>query len=250
MIRVHADRASAAFTAEIWTQDSPGVPGTAEAGDHFGAALATVGFAVGIPGEDLGSIVDAGAVQTFIDDWSGAPNAEPVLRPASLVTQADPEVAGEAEAGDRFGAALISGILDCPESISMAIGAPGEDVGAVTDAGSVTFVWLSTDVGDEQYACHSAVLRKGRGLPGTPGSGDALGASLGTLQGAGFEETSVDAVLIGVPGEDAGTAPAQRNTGKAILWNGLPKYAEAFGPLGGDLPGLGYGTVFAARAKG
>jgi hypothetical protein len=94
MIRVHADRASAAFTAEIWTQDSPGVPGTAEAGDHFGAALATVGFAVGIPGEDLGSIVDAGAVQTFREYPPPVRTAEPGFEPGGQPEPVPPRAAG------------------------------------------------------------------------------------------------------------------------------------------------------------
>jgi hypothetical protein len=46
--------------SQFWSQNSPGVPGTSEAGDRFGSALAAGDFngdgfsdlAVGIPGED------------------------------------------------------------------------------------------------------------------------------------------------------------------------------------------------------
>jgi len=56
--------------SRIWTQDSSGVPGTREHGDHFGATLAISDFgrsgradlAVGAPGEDLAGRSDAGVV--------------------------------------------------------------------------------------------------------------------------------------------------------------------------------------------
>lgn len=61
------------------TQDSPGIPGAAESGDRFGAAVSlgyllgdrgTVDAAVGVPGEDIGSATDAGSVQLFSGNGS------------------------------------------------------------------------------------------------------------------------------------------------------------------------------------
>jgi hypothetical protein len=61
--------------AQFWSQNAPGVPGTSEAGDLFGSALAGGDFngdgfsdlAIGVPGEDYegtitGTITDGGAV--------------------------------------------------------------------------------------------------------------------------------------------------------------------------------------------
>jgi hypothetical protein len=249
MIRFHPGASNATFTAEIWTQDSPGVPDTAEPGDHFGAAVTADGYAVGVPGEDVGSIVDAGAVQTFIGDPRPDGPVKPVFRANLLVTQGDANVPGHAEAGDRFGAALSSGIFDCEEAISMAIGAPGEDVGAVTDAGSVTFVGLPPYVGQEIFSCRSQTKRQGLGLPGTPEPGDELGASLGRISGnPARAELLFDTLLIGVPGEDVGTTKAHRNTGRAVARTELPSDTQVFGSLNGDLPALRYGSVFAAEA--
>ena len=53
-----------------WTQDSPGVPGTAERGDGWGTDLSVAdtdgdGYAdvaIGAAGEDIGTVADAGAV--------------------------------------------------------------------------------------------------------------------------------------------------------------------------------------------
>lgn len=251
VIRLHAGPTSATFTAEIWTQDSPGVSGTAEPGDHFGAAVVPDGYAVGIPGEDVGSIVDAGAVQTFIgriDD----PNSteEPVFEPRLLITQADAKVPGHAEAGDRFGTALTSGIINSEEVASLVVGTPGEDVGAVTDAGSVTFVWLPKSTGPVWGAFPTMTIRQGRGLPGTPEAGDALGATLGQTYGDNSRDEGLyDSLLIGAPGEDVGTSTAHRDAGRVILWNRFGDFKLAFGYSGGDLPALRYGTVFATEQR-
>ena len=70
------------WEASTYTQDSPGVAGAVEAGDRFGASLAVgnrdihaVGafrrIAVGLPGEDLGAINAAGAVNLFKASGSG-----------------------------------------------------------------------------------------------------------------------------------------------------------------------------------
>jgi hypothetical protein len=249
MIHLHAGRTSATFTAEIWTQDSPGVPGTAEAGDHFGAAVVPNGYAVGIPGEDVGSIVDAGAVQTFIKHYEG-PNHidDEVFEPRLFITQADAKLPGRVEAGDRFGAALTSGILHKDEENTLVVGAPGEDVGAVADAGSVTFIWLPTSAGHLCCEFPTTTIRQGRGLPGTPEAGDALGATLGQTNGDNSRgEGLYDSLLIGAPGEDVGTSAAHRNTGRVTLWNRFGEFKRSFGYSGGDLPALRYGTVFATE---
>ena len=132
----------------------------------------------------------------------------------------------------------------------MAIGSPGEDVGTVANAGSVTLVELLRSVGGEPGGCPPQMFRQGRGLPGTPEPGDALGASLGMVYGdGGLEEDRYDTLLIGAPGEDVGTTRARRNTGRAVLWSYSPLQKHAFGYSGGDLAGLRYGSFFATDAR-
>ena len=91
----------------VITQNTSGVPGTAETGDHFGASLASEQFpptaefnqlAVGAPGEDLGTAKDAGSV-TVLKRY------DTTTYPAISITQSTKGVAGSAETGDRFGAA-------------------------------------------------------------------------------------------------------------------------------------------------
>ena len=95
------------------TQDSPGVVGTAEPGDLFGAALARGIFfnnfngddftdlAIGAPSEDVGAATDAGAVNVQYGSATGLPGPG-----GQLFTQDSPGVGGTAESDDGFGAAL------------------------------------------------------------------------------------------------------------------------------------------------
>ncbi len=63
---------------QFWSQDSPGILDQAEAGDQFSRSIATADFngdgyddmAVGVAFEDVGSVIDAGAVNVIY----GAPN--------------------------------------------------------------------------------------------------------------------------------------------------------------------------------
>ncbi|GLF93399.1 FG-GAP-like repeat-containing protein [Streptomyces yaizuensis] len=89
-------------------QDSPGVPGTAEWGDAFGRGL-SVGdtdgdrypdVSVGVPGEDIGPVKDAGSVVVLRGTRNGPTGAG-----AMSVGQDTRGVPGTAERGDGFGSA-------------------------------------------------------------------------------------------------------------------------------------------------
>lgn len=125
------------------SQDSPGVPGAAETGDRFGAAVALESTAedgsaifVGVPGEDLGSKRDAGMV---VGQYAcGVPPCG-----WRAFTQGD-GLAGGAEAGDAVGSSLhvrhfyrlFEGTVTIHETGFPLSGAPGEDLGSVRDAGA------------------------------------------------------------------------------------------------------------------
>ncbi|OEJ48197.1 esterase [Streptomyces agglomeratus] len=92
--------------AQTWTQDSPGIPGAAEAGDRWGAEMSSgdtdgdglPDLAVGAPGEDIGSVSNAGAV------WAlrGAPGGLTATG-ARGFDQNHPDIPGVAETSDRWG---------------------------------------------------------------------------------------------------------------------------------------------------
>lgn len=194
-----ADRVGSFAPREI-TQNSPGVAGTAEAQDHFGAAVhlawdpahAAYHLAIGAPGEDVGSAADAGTV-----DVLRFPFDTPTRWSAVGYDQNSAGVAGTAERGDAFGTAVTAFAQPSGELITL-VGSPGEDVGSVRDAGMVQAVGTSTNPSWTQSSA---------GIPGAPETGDRMGATLSDrLAGAG--------PLVGMPGEDGGL--------EAVL-SGLPQ---------------------------
>jgi hypothetical protein len=104
-----------AFT-QVWHQNRlDGSP--AEAGDRFGAALAAGDFngdgyadlAVGVPNEQVGSVVHAGAVHIILGNMAGLNSVG-----NQYWTQTTPSVQGGANAEDRFGYSLAAGNFGKP----------------------------------------------------------------------------------------------------------------------------------------
>jgi hypothetical protein len=99
---------------KIFTQNTTGVPGTAESGDHFGYALTSLdvdrdGYAdliVGAPDEDTGVGVDAGSEWILWGSSSGLTGSGSVSR-----GEASNENEGPG-AGHRYGASMAEGDID------------------------------------------------------------------------------------------------------------------------------------------
>ncbi|MHB9859587.1 S1 family peptidase [Streptomyces sp. YIM S03343] len=181
-------------TAEI-TQDLDTVPGGSEANDRFGAALATfdhnldgcTDLVVSAPDEDLGTATDAGLVSIL----HGAPGGLTTGDAAVALQQGsgtDSLAAMGAESGDRFGYALAAGTTNAGDPY-LAVGAPGEDVGDLTDAGVVVYLH---GTGTTNIAIDQDKLRRG----GTTEAGDQFGAAI-----AG----SPQLLAVGAPGETVGS---------------------------------------------
>jgi hypothetical protein len=96
---------------QFFTQDSPGVPGAAEPDDGFGSALAVGDFnsdsfadlAIGVPGEDVDSFQDAGAVNVLVGSAGGLTGTG-----SQLFTQDSLGVPDSVEFDDFFGSALAA----------------------------------------------------------------------------------------------------------------------------------------------
>lgn len=189
---------------------------TPRSGDHFGydVALAPTGhrgscagLLVGTPGADVDGAIDAGLAHLISDlpDSEGTPWLE-----AFVLTQAN--LAGSAEPGDNFGYTVMITGTNQEDRHRLIIGAPGENVGAAVDAGSVGV--FEMDAEPEGLA----ELRQGqRGplggirLPGNPQSGDRFGAALtgGPLDLPEWSGTDVGlALIIGAPGDHVTNHPS------------------------------------------
>ena len=148
--------------SQFFTQDSPGIPGTVDLQDNFGFGLAAGDFdqdgfadlAIGVPGEDIGTIGSAGAVIALYGSAAGLTSSG-----AQLLTQAG----GATELNDAFGGALAAGDFDDDGFADLAASVSGEDVGSVLDAGAVSV------------------------LPGSPGGLSTVGGRLFTQVGGAVE---------------------------------------------------------------
>lgn len=175
-----------------YRQGARGVPGKPEKGDRFGAALGHGGSVIGVPGEDIGRVVDAGMV---------------VWKLKKSISQNRRGVPGRVERGDRFGAAVTArevfgdnGQGSNPGKkrfLMAAIGVPAEDVRTRKDAGSALLM-------GETYQ-RKLVYSTIRPARGTAEAGDRFGSAVAFLSRPTLElDYYEDHLVVGAPGEDIG----------------------------------------------
>jgi hypothetical protein len=141
---------------------------------------------VGVPAEDLVGVVGAGVVDVVYGSESGLPDGG-----RQQLTQANPEH------GDQFGAALATGDFDGNDADNLVIGTPGEDVGAVQDAGAVISLCGSEGL---MAGCPDGVLTQAH-----PEPSDLYGAA---LTDGNFDGNELTDLAVGAPGETVGGAVA------------------------------------------
>jgi hypothetical protein len=132
---------------QLWHQNVTGVDDAAEAGDHYGWTLAVGDFdgdgradlAVGVPFEDVGDVIDAGAAHVLYGSASGL-----VVARDQFWNQDSMGISDMAEADDHFGVALTSGDFDGDGNADLVVGVPDEDIGSLIDAGAAHVIYGST----------------------------------------------------------------------------------------------------------
>jgi len=164
---------------QSWTQDSAGVGGNAEGDDRFGTALASGDFngdgfadlAIGASGESVGSLTGAGAVSVLYGSASGLSATG-----SQVWDQNSAGVGGTAESGDRFGDVLRFGDFNGDGFDDLAIGVPGEDIGARDDAGATAVLFGSADglTASDDQTWHQDIA----GILGTAQADDLFGSAL------------------------------------------------------------------------
>jgi disulfide bond formation protein DsbB len=136
----------AAAGNQLWSQNSPGIQDTAEVGDFLGAYSGSGDFngdgfddlAAVTALEDVGSVVDAGAVNVIYGSAAGLAAAG-----NQIWSQNSPGILDTAEEGEQLGLLGVTGNFNGDEFDDLAAPAILEDVGAVVDAGAVTVIYGS-----------------------------------------------------------------------------------------------------------
>jgi hypothetical protein len=218
---------------QYWNQDEPNMAGGAEADDHFGWALAAGDFdgdgyddlAIGIPDEDIGSVVDAGGVQVMHGSASGL----------TAVGDKIWNQEGAAETGDQYGKAVAAGDFDNDGYDDLAVGVPSEDLGSILNAGAVD-IYYGSNGGLTTRVANDFWHQDRSGVADTADEYDLFGSSLsvGDFDGDGYHDLAV-----GVEYEDVGS-PAIVNAGAVNVLYGS---SAGITGSGSDYWHQDYGTI-------
>jgi hypothetical protein len=189
---------------DLFYQDQPAIEGVSEAGDRFGAGMASGDFdhdgyadlAIAAPTDDVGPVRNGGLVNVIMGTRDGLGTSGGQLWHRDL-----PGVIGSAGAGDRFGSALASGDFNNDGFYELAIGVPGDTIDGARRAGSVTVLYGTksglTTVGDDIWHQNRP------GILGVAGAGDRFGSSLAV---GDFNRDGYHDLVVGAPGDQVGAA--------------------------------------------
>ncbi|GAA4919339.1 trypsin-like serine protease [Streptomyces coeruleoprunus] len=163
-----------------------------ESGDRLGHAVAAGHTAagepylvIGVPGEDLGTVTDAGSTHYL----RGSHNI--------AIHQDKPGIAGTAEAADKFGSAVAA------SANHVVIGSPGEYIGTEANAGGVQV--LKHDLNTDNIPTPVMGFNQDETfISGGAEPGDQFGASLAAVEyrPSGAATATDTVIAIGSPGED------------------------------------------------
>jgi len=151
-------------------------------------------LAIGVAGEDIGSLIDAGGVNIINGSSTGLDAAGDLF-----FSQNSSGILGASEDGDLFGAAIATGDFNGDGFHDLAIGVPGEDIGAIANAGAVNVIYGSLSglghIGNQIWHQNT------HGIVGVSEANDRFGSALaaGDFDSDGFTDLAV-----GVPNESVG----------------------------------------------
>jgi len=236
---------------QFFTQDTPGVAGTAEAGDAFGHDLAVGDFnndgcydlVIGVPQEGIGDKGNAGAVNVLY----GAPSGLSVVG-NQIWFQDSVGISGASEVSDWFGDEVATGDFDNDGYDDLAIGVPFEDTSGAPNAGAVNVLYGSPSglTADRDQVWYQDTP----GVAGASETNDYFGAALAT---GDFDNDGYEDLAVGVSSEDVlgvtdtgavnilyGSASGLTTAGEQIWYQDIP------GIAGGGETGDAFGSSLTA----
>lgn len=141
---IYGSENGASGTNSKWFfQDSASWPDKSETGDFFGASVdaadidgdGAADIVIGIPGEDVGSKVDAGMIQVSYNPAGHTATPSTVLS----LNQAVSGVAGSIKPKSNFGTFVLVADANSDGAPDILVGTPNRSIGNKTDAGIVSF---------------------------------------------------------------------------------------------------------------
>ena len=159
-------------------------------------------LAVGVIGENIGTIVDAGAVNVMFGGPKGIATAPPYAPYDQFLTQNTENLQDTCENNDEFGFCLAFGDFDHNGVSDLVVGIPHEDVGAQYDAGAVQVVY-GDPFGPNGFGKGPIFTQDTLNVEGVSASGDHFGYALAV---GDFNKDTYDDLAIGVPYEHVSSA--------------------------------------------
>ena len=141
---IYGSENGASGTNSKWFfQDSAGWPDKSETGDFFGASIdaadidgdGAADIVIGIPGEDVGSKIDAGMIQVSYNPAGHAATLSTVLS----LNQAVPGVAGSIKSKSNFGTFVLAADANSDGTPDILVGTPNRSIGNKANAGMMSF---------------------------------------------------------------------------------------------------------------
>jgi hypothetical protein len=214
--------------AQMFYQDTPGMPDAAEYGDGFGHALA----AGDVTGDGYADLVVNAEREGFSSNTPNRGGSLTVLRGSSVGltvtgvqywTQRTPGVPGSDDPSAFFGSKLAFGDFDHDGRGDVAVASPQENVGGVEGAGAITIFR-----GSAQGLTITGIRRLAWTTSGMPASAASpsfyLGDSLRTVR----QPNGAASLVVG--GWNAWVSGLQQ-AGMVMLIRGTPRTAEAPGGI-------------------
>jgi hypothetical protein len=199
-----SERGLTAKNDQLLTQNTRGIADAAEEGDAFGFWLSSADFngdgfsdlAAGAGQEDVGGVVDAGAVHVIYGSANGLTGSGD-----DFFTQNTRGISDKAEEADCFGCTTGGGDLNGDGFADLLVGAQAEDVGSAEDAGVVHVISGTARGVDAQR--EQRITQDTRGVTDRAEDGDNFGWLFSTGDFGGSRHNDL---AIGIPFEDVGNA--------------------------------------------
>lgn len=220
---------------QYWNQNEADMGDVAETNDFFGRALAAGDFngdgyddlAVGIPGEDIGSTMDAGGMMVLYGSAGGLTAADTVWNEG-----------GGAETGDLYGSTLAAGDFNHDGYDDLAVGIPYEDLGSVANAGAVQ-IYYGSGTGLYERVSNDFWHQDRSGVADVADEHDFFGLALAV---GDFNGDSYADLAVGVPYEDV-VSPEVLNAGAVNVLYGSEDGITASGSDYWDQDVGGVGSI-------